>query len=414
MAIVKPFRALRPTAEMAEEVVSPPYDVVNRKMARDLAEGKPWSFLHICRAEIDLPEDTDPYSKEVYEKAESNIAEFVKEGIFLQEETPVFYIYRQVMNGRAQTGIVACVSVDDYLNNEIKKHELTLAEKEVDRINHFDTCSAHTEPVFLVHREIAALRSMVENWVGTHAPEIDCTGADGTTHELWPLSDPEMLARISGLFAENPLYIADGHHRSASSAKVGLKRREKYPGWTGEEAFNHFMAVILPENDVYICDYSRLIKDLNGYTEEEFFEKMSEHFEVTPVEGRYKPEGKHHFGFCLKGRRWFRVRVKDAINEADPIESLDVSILQRQVLAPILGIEDPRTNQRISFMGGDNNLAGLENAVEEGRSALAIALNPVSMNEIMNVADAGRIMPPKSTWFEPKLGSGLFLHPFEK
>ena len=411
MATVKPFKAIRPDTKYADKVISLPYDVMNRKEAAEMAAENPYSFLHICRAEIDLPEQEDAYDRSVYEKARDNIAERLENGVFVQEEKPALYIYRQIMDGRAQTGIVGCVAVDEYQNNTIKKHEFTRVEKEIDRINHFDICDADTEPVFLTYRDDKRIRSIMEGYVANHEPEYDITSEDGIQHTLWVVDDPELVQSLTGLFDEIPaLYIADGHHRSASACKVGLKRREEHPDYTGDEEFNFFMAVIFPDNDLKIFDYNRVVKDLNGNSKEEFLAKIQEAgFEVEEKGSDiYYPEGKHIFAMFLDGK-WYKLTAKDSIIPDHVTESLDVAVLQNSLLHPILGIEDPRTDKRIDFVGGIRGLEELEKRVNDDME-VAFAVYPVDVEDLLRVADNNMVMPPKSTWFEPKLGSGLFLH----
>ena len=411
MATVKPFKAIRPDAKYADKVISLPYDVMNRKEAAEMAAENPYSFLHICRAEIDLPEQEDAYDRSVYEKARDNIAERLENGVFVQEEKPALYIYRQIMDGRAQTGIVGCVAVDEYQNNTIKKHEFTRVEKEIDRINHFDICDANTEPVFLTYRDDKRIRSIMEGYVANHEPEYDITSEDGIQHTLWVVDDLELVQSLTGLFDEIPaLYIADGHHRSASACKVGLKRREEHPDYTGDEEFNFFMAVIFPDNDLKIFDYNRVVKDLNGNSKEEFLAKIQEAgFEVEEKGSDiYYPEGKHIFAMFLDGK-WYKLTAKDSIIPDHVTESLDVAVLQNSLLHPILGIEDPRTDKRIDFVGGIRGLEELEKRVNDDME-VAFAVYPVDVEDLLRVADNNMVMPPKSTWFEPKLGSGLFLH----
>ena len=411
MAIVRPFRAVRPAKQYADQVVSLPYDVMNRDEAAKMAEHNPYSFLHICRAEIDLPEEENPYSEAVYQKAKSNIEQCLSGGILIREEKPQFYIYRQTMDGRVQTGIVGCVSIDEYENNTIKKHELTRVEKEIDRINHFDVCDTNTEPVFLTYRDHKKLRMLIEGWVSGNQPEYDITGRDGIGHTLWCISDSQVIEAIGELFGEiDAMYIADGHHRSASAVKVGKKRREQHPDFTGTEEFNFFMAVIFPDNDLRIFDYNRVVRDLNGLEKEEFLTKVGEKFHVKPMtESPYQPEAKHSFGMYLDGKWYQLIARNEIVNGEDVIQSLDVSILQNHLLNPILGIEDPRTDKRIDFVGGIRGLTELERRVGLDM-AVAFALYPVAISDLLAVSDQGLVMPPKSTWFEPKLGSGLFMH----
>ena len=411
MAIVRPFAALRPAGAYAENVISLPYDVMNRAEASKMAEGNPYSFLHICRAEIDLPGTVDPYAEEVYLKAKSNIADFIARGIFARDIKPMFYIYAQEMAGRTQTGLVATASIDEYLNNTIKKHEFTRYEKELDRIRHFDVCNANTEPVFLTYRDQVEIRSAMTNWIAKNSPEYDITSADGIRHILWAISEDAAIQRLSALFeGVDALYIADGHHRSASAVKVGLKRRESFPDYTGMEEFNFFMAVLFPDTDLRIFDYNRVVKDLNGLSKEAFLAAVARDFQISDMSSTpVVASKKHEFGMCLADG-WYKLTAKpEIIHSEDAIKSLDVSILQDCLLAPILGIGDPRQDKRIDFVGGIRGLKELEKRVQEDM-AVAFALYPVAIEDLLSVSDQGMVMPPKSTWFEPKLGSGLFIH----
>lgn len=411
MAVVRPFSAVRPAPQYAERVVSLPYDVMSREEAAMMAAGNPYSFLHICRSEIDLPEEENPYTEVVYERAKKNILTFINDGVLVEDQQPTLYIYRQTMDGRHQTGIVGCVSIDDYLNNVIKKHEFTRVEKELDRINHFDHCNTNTEPVFLTYREDKRIRTIIEGWIKNNAPEYDFVTGDGVGHALWPMTDNGVTSAVTEIFHDmDSLYIADGHHRSASAVKVGLKRREENPDYTRQEEFNFFMAVLFPDNDLKIFDYNRVVKDLNGLTVIEFMEKLHENFMVEAVsEGPYAPESKHTFGMFLDGH-WFKLTAKpEIIDGKDVIKSLDVSILQDNILSPVLGIADPRTDKRIDFIGGIRGLGELERRVGLDMK-VAFALYPVLIEDLLTVSDQEMVMPPKSTWFEPKLGSGLFMH----
>lgn len=411
MAIVRPFRAVRPAKDYAERVISLPYDVMNRQEAAEMAEGNPYSFLHICRSEIDLPHVDNPYTEQVYAKARKNIEDFLTNEILIRETEPLLYIYKQTMDSRSQIGIVGCVSIDEYLNDTIKKHEFTRVEKELDRINHFDRCNTNTEPVFLTYRDDKRLRTLIEGWMSCHAPEYDFVTSDGIGHALWSITDQNVILSLTSLFQEiDSLYIADGHHRSASAVKVGQKRRDEHPDYTGDEEFNYFMAVIFPDVDLKIFDYNRVVKDLNGLSREAFLQKVSEKFLVEPVEnGPYRPEGKHIIGMYLKDQ-WYKLTAKpEIVCDEDVIRCLDVSILQENLLQPILGIQDPRTDKRIDFVGGIRGLGELEKRVAKDMT-VAFALYPVSISDLLAVSDKGMVMPPKSTWFEPKLGSGLFMH----
>ena len=411
MALVRPFRAIRPNKQFAEKVVSLPYDVMNREEAAAMAKDNPYSFLHISRSEIDLPGQKDPYGPDVYEKAKDNLEQFLDKKIFIEEVKPMFYIYRQKMGDKIQTGLVGCVSVDDYINDTIKKHEHTREEKELDRTRHFDVCSMHTEPVFLAYRDNKKIDTLMEGYITNNGPEYDVTTSDGVEHKLWAITDDNIIAGLAGIFAEIPaLYIADGHHRSASACRVGKKRREEKPGYTGEEEFNYFMAVIFPDKDLNILDYNRVIKDLNGSTPEEIINKIKKAgFEVEEKgTGQYFPEKKHTFSMFLEGK-WYKLTAEGSVIPKHITDSLDVSILQDRILSPILDIEDPRKNKRIDFVGGIRGLDELERRVNDDMK-IAFALYPVMIEDIMRVSDNDMVMPPKSTWFEPKLGSGLFLH----
>ena len=411
MAVVRPFKGIRPGEGFAEEVIALPYDVMNREEAKIMAEEKPNSFLHISRSEIDMDDDLSPYDKSVYEKAKTNMLEFLEKGVLVQDEEPKLYIYSEIMDGRRQTGIVACVSVDDYNNNIIKKHEFTRVEKEIDRINHFDVCDANTEPVFLTYRENKKLSAIIEGYVANNSPIYDLVAEDGITHQLWKVDDNDIINAIVSLFDEIPaLYIADGHHRTASACKISEKRRAENPGYTGDEEFNFFMAAIFPNTELKIFDYNRVVKDLNGNNKEEFFDKVkSAGFVITEKgEKEYYPKEKHEFSMYIEGK-WYSLKAKKEIIPDNIIGALDVSILQENLLSPILGIEDPRTDKRIDFVGGIRGLKELEKRAESDMK-LGIAVYPVDINDLLLVSDNDLVMPPKSTWFEPKLGSGLFAH----
>ncbi len=412
MAIVHPFKGLRPkNQEIAENMISLPYDVMNRKEAKEMAGNNEYSFLKIVRSEINLPDSVDPYAKEVYEKAKEVLTNWSAKGILVEDEKPVFYIYRQIMEGRVQTGLVGCTSIDDYINDIIKKHEFTRKEKELDRINHFDITDANTEPVFLTYKKNDRVNEIVSAWVDSHQAEYDVVTEDGIEHIVWVLNDEALVKELVELFSKiDYLYIADGHHRSASAVAAGKKRREENTSYTGEEEFNRFLAVIFPDEDLYVMDYNRVIKDLNGNTSEEFINKISDKFDVAEAsDSPYKPAKKHDYGMFLDGK-WYVLTAKEGTYpKEDPVLSLDSAILQNNLLAPILGIEDPRTDKRIDFIGGIRGLAELEKRVNDDMK-VAFALYPVTIEDLMGVADAGQVMPPKSTWFEPKLRSGLFVH----
>lgn len=411
MAIFRPFKAIRPNPEFASKVAALPYDVMNSKEAAEMVKGNPYSFLHVDKAEIDLPEGTDLYSEQVYLKARENLDKLVSDGVCAQDGESRFYIYRQIMNGRAQTGLVGCVSIDDYINNIIKKHELTRADKEADRINHVDYCDANTGPIFLTYRPQEKVAAILGEWTKSHAPVYDFVTDDGIGNTVWVIDCPETTAQIASLFeGVDYLYIADGHHRAASAVKVGLKRREQNPDYNGSEEFNFFLAVLFDCNELEIMDYNRVMKDLNGNTEEEFIAKISEKFTVEKVgAAAYKPTEAHTFGMLLGGE-WYKVAAKEGtFDSSDPVASLDVSILQSNLISPVLGIDDPRTDKRIDFVGGIRGLGELERRASDDM-CLAFSMYPTTLRELMDIADAGQLMPPKSTWFEPKLLSGLFIH----
>ena len=413
MSVVRAFRAVRPARELAAQVAALPYDVMNSEEARQMVVGNPHSFLHVDKAEIDLDPSIDLYDTRVYEKARDNLNRMIAEGVLLQDEAPCLYIYKQVMNGRAQIGIVGCTAVDDYRNNVIKKHELTRADKEQDRINHVDYCDANTGPIFLTYRARKSIDAMVAAVMAAKAPVYDFVSEDGISHTVWVMDDPAAVDAVCREFeGVESLYIADGHHRSASAVRVGMKRREAKPDYDGSEEFNFFLSVIFPDDQLYIMDYNRIVKDLNGYTKEQFLEKVSEKFTVTPYAGSgvLKPEKKHTYGMYLDGK-WMLLEAKaGSFDESDPVARLDVSILQNNLLSPVLGIGDPRTDKRIDFVGGIRGLQTLADRVDSGSMAVAFSMYPTTMDDLMDIADAGAIMPPKSTWFEPKLRSGLFIH----
>ncbi len=410
MAYFKPFKAVRPNKEYADKVAALPYDVMNSDEAREMVAGNPYSFLHVDKAEIDLPKDTYLYDKVVYEKAAENLRKLVDDGICLREEKDCFFIYRQIMNGRSQTGLVGCASIDDYINNIIKKHELTRADKEQDRINHVDTCNANTGPIFLTYKNGDTVKKIIADWQASHAPEYDFV-SDGVAQTVWVIDDAAVNEAIAKEFdAIDYLYIADGHHRCASAVKVGLKRREANPGYTGEEEFNRFLAVSFPADELEIMDYNRVIRDLKGMSRDQFLTEISRYFTFeTAKTSPYKPEEKHTFGLYLDGR-WYKLTAKEGtFDPNDPVSQLDVSILQNNLISPILGIDDPRTDKRIDFVGGIRGLEELERRAETDM-VTAISMYPTTLDDLMAIADADLIMPPKSTWFEPKLLSGLFIH----
>ena len=410
MATIRPFAALRPADGLAEKIAALPYDVYNRKEAKEAVKDAPHSFLRIDRAETTLPDDVDTYDERVYKRAKELLTEQVEKGEYITEDKPCFYLYELVMNGRSQTGVVGCASIDDYCRNVIKKHENTRADKEEDRIRHVDTLSAQTGPIFLAYRDRADLQALIKKGK-EEKPLYDFTAEDGITHRIYRIADEGMQEEIARIFKEmDSLYIADGHHRAASAVKVGKKRREQNPGYTGNEEFNFFLAVLFAQSELAIMDYNRVIKDLNGLTQDEFIAKISESFTVESApESPYKPQDKHTFGMYLGGK-WYKLTAKDGTFDAsDPVAALDVSILQQNLISPVLGIDDPRTDKRIDFVGGIRGLKELERRAQSDM-CLAFSMFPTTVDDLMDIADAGKIMPPKSTWFEPKLLSGLFVH----
>ncbi len=409
MATIKPFRAFRPREDVASKVAALPYDVYNREEALEEIKKEPLSFLKIDRAETNFPPEVESHEPQVYQKAREILEEMKAEGIFIQEEKPSLYIYELTMMGRAQTGLVACASIDDYLNGVIKKHENTREDKELDRINHVDVCNAQTGPIFLAYRTEETVNQVISK-VKEEGAVYDFTAPDGVRHRVWVINREEDMNKIITAFAAiEDVYIADGHHRTASAVKVGLKRRQENPGYTGDEEFNTFLSVLFSHDQLLIMDYNRVVKDLNGLEEEEFLESIAKSF-VLEKQGSspYEPKVKGTFGMYLSGV-WYKLTAKEDIRSTDPVEDLDVSLLQNHLLAPILGIQDPRRDQRIDFVGGIRGLEELEKRAKTDMK-LAFALYPTSIEELFAVADAGRLMPPKSTWFEPKLRSGLFIH----
>ena len=409
MAVFRGFKAFRPAEKNQSLIPALPYDVMSSDEAREMVKGNPLSFLHIDKAEIDLPLGTDLYDTAVYEKAKENLIRLEENGDLIQDSEPCLYIYKQVMNGRSQIGIVGCASIDDYINNVIKKHEHTLAKKEQDRINHVNTCDANTGPIFLTYRKNDEISSIVDEWINNNQPAYDFV-SDGVNQTVWAVNDSETVNKLSALFDTVPaMYIADGHHRCASAVRVGEMRRKAKPDYTGEEEFNYFLAVAFPDKELEIMDYNRVVRDLNGLSEDEFIAALSDSFEVEKADGRCKPSEKHTFGIYLN-KQWYLLKAKpEIINENDPVERLDVSILQNYLLDAVLGIKNPKNDDRIDFIGGIRGLAELERRADSDMQ-LAFAMYPTTVDDLMAIADAGLIMPPKSTWFEPKLLSGLFIH----
>lgn len=413
MAEIRPFRCIRPSKEAASAVAALPYDVYDRKEAKEIVKKNPLSFLAVDRAETQFEDGKNPYAPEVYEQAARTLKRWQQEGILTEDESPFYYLYELVMEGRAQTGIVACASVDDYSCGVIARHENTREEKEQDRIRHVDVTNAHTGPIFLAYRSQEELNDLVA-LEKKKTPLYDFISEDGICHRVWKIEDPQKAEEIHRIFSGIPrVYIADGHHRAASAVKVAAMRREANPSWTGNEEFNYFLSVLFPDDQLMIMPYNRVVQDLNGLTREEFLKKTERYFVVTE-RGRkaFSPEQKGQVGMYLDGS-WYQLDARPEICTDDPVKGLDVSILQDRILGPLLGIGDPRTDSRIRFVGGIRGLSELEWLVDSG-AAVAFSMYPTSIRELFEVADAGLLMPPKSTWFEPKLRSGLFIHAIEK
>lgn len=409
MATIKPFNAIRPAKGMEEKIAALPYDVYNRSEAKEVVSANPASFLAIDRAETQFDDSVDTYADCVYAKAKEMLESQIAEGRFVTEDKACYYVYELVMNGRSQIGLVACASIDDYKNNIIKKHENTRADKEQDRIRHVSTCEAQTGPIFLAYRSNSVINDIVAK-ARANAPLYDFVADDGIAHRVWIIDGAEDIAAIADAFAKmNAIYIADGHHRCASAVKVGFMKREANPNYTGNEEFNFFLSVLFPDDQLMIMDYNRVVKDLNGNSEDEFIAKLGAIFDISEIgTTAAKPSKKGEITMFMDGK-WYLLQVKDAYKSEDPIEGLDVSILQNHCLNPILGIEDPKTDKRIDFVGGIRGLKELERRANLD-CKVAFAMYPTSIDELFHVADAGLLMPPKSTWFEPKLRSGLFIH----
>jgi len=411
MATVKPFRGIRPPKKYAVEVASRPYDVLNSEEAREEARGNEKSLYHIIKPEIDFPVGTDEHSPQVYEKAAENFRKFKEKGWLVQDAKECYYVYAQTMNGRTQYGLVVCSYVDDYLSGKIKKHELTRKDKEEDRMKHVRINNANLEPVFFAYPDNTRLDKIVLETV-IFPPEYDFISDDKIEHHFWVIDDPATIREITELFAEIPhLYIADGHHRSAAAALVGAEKAKQNPNHTGKEEYNCFMAVCFPASQLRIMDYNRVVKDLNSLSKDEFLQKLSENFQVTPKgETVYHPAKLHNFSLYLD-KQWYSLDANPGTyNDQDPIGVLDVTISSDLILDRILGIKDLRTDKRIDFVGGLRGLEELKRRVDSGEMAVALALYPVSMKQLIDIADTGNIMPPKTTWFEPKLRSGLVVH----
>jgi uncharacterized protein (DUF1015 family) len=415
MAIVKPFRGYRPVKDLADRIASRPYDVLNSDEARKEAEGNPYSFLHVTKPEIDLPPDTDHYADIVYKTGKKNLLRLIKDGILFQDKKPCYYIYAQSLWGKIQYGLVGCSSVSDYLGNIIRKHELTRPDKEEDRKNHIRITDFNAEPVFFTYPDNNTIDKIVALTI-TKKPEYDFKSIDGVGHSFWIISDEADISTIERSFRDEVkyTYVADGHHRTAAAAHVGLERKAKNKKHTGLEEYNYFLAVHFPASQLTIIDYNRVVKDLNGNSPEEFLKKVSERFEVKKTgKTPYKPESIHEFSMYLDGL-WYRLKANsDTFDDNDPINGLDVTVLSKAILEPLLDIKDLRKSNRIDFVGGIRGLGELQKRVDSGEMVVAFALYPVSMHQLIKIADTGNIMPPKTTWFEPKLRSGLVIHDLE-
>lgn len=412
VATIRPFNAVRPREDVASKVAALPYDVYNREEALDEVLKEPLSFLKIDRAETQFDNDVNPYDAKVYEKARDILENMMSEGLLVKEGKNCYYVYELTMDGRSQTGLVGCAAIDDYLDNVIKKHEKTREDKEIDRINHVDICNAQTGPIFLAYRSQKAINEVVDA-IKKEMSLYDFVAPDDVRHTVWRIDNEGDIEIIYTEFNKiQSIYIADGHHRTASAVKVGLKRREANPGYTGEEEFNFFLSVLFPHDQLMILDYNRVVKDLNGYKKEEFLSEVAKSFLIEEIGTEtYKPTEKGTFGMYLEGG-WYKLTAKQEIRSKDPVEGLDVSILQNHVLTPILNIKDIRTDKRIDFVGGIRGLKELERRADSDMK-LAFSMVPTSIDELLDVSDAGQLMPPKSTWFEPKLRSGLFIHELE-
>ena len=416
MAIIKPFKAFRPKKEIADKLASFPYDVLNSEEARALAKGNEYSFLRINKPEIDLAEDINVYDEKVYQKGKENLDAFISKKWLQQDEKPMLYIYAQRMGKHLQKGLVACSSIDDYFNDVIKKHEYTRPVKEQDRIDHMYTAGAHLGPVFLAYKAIKQVDQIIEDWTEKHAPENQFTSSDNIEHITWLIDDDTTIKQLTSIFETQVrhTYVADGHHRSAASAKVGQRLREENPNYSGHEDFNYFLSVLFPADQLMIIDYNRVVKDLlPDVSDEEFLTALLSNFTVQAVNGQVRPSMPGEFGLYMN-KQWYRLTADESIKTSlNPVESLDISILSNFVIDPLLGIDDQRTDDRIDFVGGIRGLDELERRVDSGEMKLAFAVPSVTMDQLIRVADSGNVMPPKSTWFEPKLRSGLFVNKFK-
>ncbi len=416
MSIFKPFKAIRPVPEYAGQVAALPYDVMNSEEAREMVKGNPYSFLHVDKAEVDLDPSVDLYSAEVYEKAAANLKALETDGICKKDAAPYFYIYKQTMGDQEQTGLVGCASIDDYINGNIKRHELTRAEKEEDRVRHVTYCNANTGPIFLAYRNNDRISTIINDWKTSHEPVYDFTSSEGTVgNTVWVIDDAAINAELETLFGSvDALYIADGHHRCASAARVGINKRKEHPDYDGTEEFNFFLAVVFPADELAIMDYNRVVLLPDGMTKEDFFKAINDKFQIEAQLqlSPYKPEAPKTFGLYIENE-WYKLTAREGTYDANhPVDSLDVSILQQNLLGPVLNIGDPRVDPKIDFVGGIRGLKELERRCHEDMD-IAFSMYPTSLDELMNIADAGMLMPPKSTWFEPKLLSGLFVHSFD-
>jgi len=411
MAILKPFKGIRPVNDKAHLIASRPYDVLNKEEARIEAGDNAYSYLHVIKPEIDLPDDVNPYSEQVYLKGKENFFKLLNDNVLFTDKEDYLYVYAQTMFGKTQYGIVGCAAVEDYLNNIVKKHELTRPDKEEDRKNHIRYSGMHYEPVFFTYRAVDEIDGIVAEIV-KHKPEYDFISEDEIGHQVWVICDRQIINRLVGLFEAVPYtYVADGHHRTAAAALVGDERRKNNPKHTGNEEYNYFLAVHFPDNQLTIIDYNRVVKDLNGLTKEQLIGKLGESFEVVNKgANEYKPDRAHNFSMYIGGE-WYSLTAKPGTyNDNDPIGCLDVTVLSNQVLTPIFDITDLRKSKRIDFVGGIRGIGELKRRVDSGEMAVAFALYPVSMDQLITIADTGNIMPPKTTWFEPKLRSGLIVH----
>lgn len=410
MTLIRPFRALRPAAGRAEDVVAPPYDVLNSDEARARAEGRPWSFLRISKPEIDLTEGIDPHDAAVYAKGAENLRRMVDEGVLVRDARPCYYVYRLTMGDHAQTGLVAIAAVRDYDSNRIRKHEFTRPDKEDDRVRQIDELNAQTGPVFLTYRHDAAVDGLILK-ATQQKPEYDLTADDGIQHTLWVIHDEQIVGQLTERFdAMSCLYIADGHHRSAAASRVAALRRAANADHSGDEAYDYFLSVVFPDDQIRILDYNRLIRDTNGLSTEQLLQRIQERFEVDAEAAAVRPRQAGEFGLFIADQ-WYRLKIhRDRVPSSDPVGRLDISLLSSHLIEPVLGISDPRRDERIDFVGGIRGLGELEKRVRSGEMALAFSLYPTSLADLMAVADAGEVMPPKSTWFEPKLADGLVSH----